>query len=64
MKAKLLGTGRALPGEDIAGSELGNVELADLMNGLKDRLATEAPDLEVLPTDPDFPERRLGVVSR
>lgn len=64
MKAKLLGTGRILPGEDIQGSLLGNVELADLMNGLRDRLATEAPELEVLPTDPEFPERRLGVVSR
>ena len=64
MKAKLLGTGRALPGEDIAGAYLDNVELAALMDEVRARLAKEAPDLEVLPTDPDFPERRLGVVAR
>ncbi len=64
MKAKLLGTGRALPGEDIAGTQLGNVELAQLMNEVRERLAVEAPELEVLPTNPDFPESRLGVRSR
>ncbi len=64
MKAKLLGTGRALPGEEIAGAYLDNVELAALMDEVRTRLATEAPDLEVLPSDPDFPERRLGVVTR
>ena len=64
MKAKLLGTGRALPGEDIAGSFLDNVELSALMGEVRTKLATEAPDLEVLPSDPDFPERRLGVVTR
>ncbi|QDV09858.1 3-oxoacyl-[acyl-carrier-protein] synthase 3 [Planctomycetes bacterium Poly30] len=64
MKAKLLGTGRALPGEDVAGTQLGNVELARLMNEVRERLAVEAPEQEVLPTDADFPERRLGVLSR
>ena len=64
MKAKLLGTGRALPGEDIAGAALDNAELASLMDEVRTRLKTEAPDFEVLPTDAAFPERRLGVLSR
>lgn len=64
MKARLLGTGRALPGEDVAGYLLDNIELAALMNEVRERLAIEAPDQVVLPSDPDFPERRLGVKSR
>lgn len=43
---------------------LDNVELAALMDEVRERLAKEAPDFEVLPSDADFPERRMGVVSR
>lgn len=64
MKAKLLGTGRALPGDEIAGVSLDNHTLAALMGEVRERLAHEAPELQVLPTDPDFPERRLGVKRR
>lgn len=64
MKAKLLGTGRALPGDEVAGISLDNHALAALMGEVRERLAVEAPGLEVLPTDPDFPERRLGVKRR
>ena len=64
MKARLLGTGRALPGDEIAGAILDNVQLAELMGEVRERLREEAPDLKVLPTDPEFPERRLGVLRR
>lgn len=64
MKAQLLGTGRALPGEEVAGASLDNVAIAGLMGEVRERLAAEAPDLDVLPTDPSFPERRLGVLRR
>ena len=64
MKARLLGTGRALPGDEIAGAILDNEGLAGLMGEVRERLADEAPDVEVLPTDPKFPERRLGVLRR
>ncbi len=64
MKAQLLGTGRALPGDEVAGVSLDNHGLAALMGEVRERLRVEAPELEVLPTDPEFPERRLGVRRR
>ena len=64
MRARLLGTGRALPGDELAGSVLDNNRLAVLMDEVRQRLAREAPDVEVLPSDASFPEKRLGILRR
>jgi 3-oxoacyl-[acyl-carrier-protein] synthase-3 len=64
MKSRLLGTGRALPGDEVAGSVLDNARLAELMDEVRQRLAIEAPEVEVLPSDPKFPEVRLGILRR
>ncbi len=60
----LCGTSRAVPGEDIAGGAMSNLELSELMATLQARLAEGAEPRHIELSSPDFPEERVGILSR
>lgn len=60
----ILRTAHVLPGDDIPGAVLSNAELSALMERLRDILAQGPSPRVIEPSDPAFPEERVGILSR
>ena len=60
----ICGTARAIPGEDLPGATLSNAELSALMVTLQGRLAAGPEPRHIEPSTPEFPEERVGILSR
>jgi len=60
----LCGTSRAVPGDDLAGGAMSNLELSQLMATLQARLAEGPEPRHIELSSPDFPEERVGILSR
>jgi 3-oxoacyl-[acyl-carrier-protein] synthase-3 len=60
----LCATARAIPGEDLPGAAMSNIELSDLMAVIQERLAQDPEPRHIELSSPTFPEERVGILSR